>query len=172
MNTATTTASALRPVLVDRIIYSTITLMSVLIVYDGWQHLKLLGVVGVIVGPVLAMFLSHVFSAGLARHVALSRRLSRSEWLHVVNSETPFLLLAVPPLAILAVLDLSGVSLTDAIRVIIWIGTASLGFWSGLAGHRAGLRRWPLALAVLAGLLTGFAVLALQVFLQPGRAFR
>lgn len=164
-------ASAGRPAPIDRIIYSTITLMSVLIVYDGWQTLKLLGVVGVIVGPVLAMFLSHVFSAALAQHVTLGGRLSRPEWFGLIGSEAPFLLLVVPPLGILALLNLTGASLTTAIRVMLWIGTASLGFWSGLAGHRAGLRGWLLALVVAFGLLIGCVVLALQVFLQPGKAF-
>jgi len=51
----------------DRAVYTTITIMSVLIVYDGWQNLKFWAAVGVIIGPVLAMFISHVFSAFLAR---------------------------------------------------------------------------------------------------------
>jgi hypothetical protein len=62
-----------QPVLVDRIIYATITMMSVLIIYDGWQHLRLIDVVGVIVGPVLAMFLAHVFSGAMAKHVEAGR---------------------------------------------------------------------------------------------------
>ena len=56
----------LRPATVDRIVYTTITMMSVLIVYDGWQHLDVVDVVGVVAGPVLAMFISHVFSASIA----------------------------------------------------------------------------------------------------------
>jgi hypothetical protein len=161
----------MRPGRLDRIIYSTITLMSVLIIYDGWQTLTIPGVVAVITGPVLAMFLSHVFSAALAQHVTLGRRLTLAEWAGVIGAEAPFLLIAVPPLAILAVLNLSGVSLTTAIKVMIWIGTASLGFWSGLAGYRARLRGGPLAVVVLAGLLIGRVVLTLQIFLQPGKAF-
>jgi hypothetical protein len=39
---------------IGRVVYGTITLMSVLIVYDGWQQLRFRDVVGVIVGPVLA----------------------------------------------------------------------------------------------------------------------
>ncbi len=56
-----------RPATVDRIIYATITIMSVLIIYDGWDRLKLVDVAGVIIGPIVAMFLAHVFSAALAR---------------------------------------------------------------------------------------------------------
>ena len=67
-----------QPILVDRIIYATITIMSVLIIYDGWQKLRLIDVVGVIVGPVLAMFLAHVFSSAMAQHVEAERVLTRS----------------------------------------------------------------------------------------------
>jgi len=55
------------PIRIDRVIYTTITLTAVLIVYDGWESLSLGGVVAVIVGPVLAIFLSHVFAAELAQ---------------------------------------------------------------------------------------------------------
>ncbi len=158
-------------VLVDRVVYTTIALMSVLVVYNGWTSLSLAGVAGVIAGPVLAMFISHVFSTTLARHVAVRRRLSRPEWIRIMRSEAPFLLFAVLPIATLALLKASGVALTDAIRIVVWAGTASLAGWSGVAGRRAGLHGWPLMLAVLFGLATGLAVLALQVFLQPGRAF-
>jgi hypothetical protein len=49
-----------RPILIDRIVYATITIMSVLIIYDGWQNLRLVEVIGVIVRPVVAMFIAHL----------------------------------------------------------------------------------------------------------------
>jgi len=45
---------------VDRVIYTTITLMAVLVVYDGWEQLRFWDVVAVIVGPILAMATSSV----------------------------------------------------------------------------------------------------------------
>ena len=39
----------------DRVIYTTITLMSVLVVYDGWATLSFGGVAAVIIGPMLAI---------------------------------------------------------------------------------------------------------------------
>jgi hypothetical protein len=62
-----------RPSVVARAVYGTITLMSGLIVYDGWQQLRFRDVVGVIAGPVLTMFLSHLFAATLAKQVELGR---------------------------------------------------------------------------------------------------
>jgi hypothetical protein len=158
-------------VLVDRIIYATITVMSVLIIYDGWQTLKLLDVVGVIVGPVLAMFLVHVFSGAMAKHVEAGRILTGSEWSHVVTSEAPFLLLCVPPLVIVTVLFALGVSLTDSIQVTLWFGTATLGFWGYAAGRRAGFVGWRLVMVVVLGLLIGVVILLIQVLLQPGKVF-
>src|SRR3984885_14139300 len=69
-------SSVTQPILVDRIVYATITIMSVLIIYDGWQNLRLIDVIGVIVGPVVAMFVAHVFAASLARQVELGRALT------------------------------------------------------------------------------------------------
>ena len=48
----------------DRVIYTTITLLAVLIIYDGWEQLRFWDVVTVIVGPILAIFMGHVFRAG------------------------------------------------------------------------------------------------------------
>jgi hypothetical protein len=155
---------------VDRVIYATITVMSVLIIYDGWQQLKFLEVVGAIVGAVIAMFVAHVFSAGLAQQVALGRPVTSRERRKIVRSESRFLLICVPPVLVVGVLVLLGFSMSDAIRWVLVVGTVSLGFWGGVAGRRAGLTGWRLVSAVVAGLLIGFLILALDVILQPGKA--
>src|SRR5271167_3068023 len=143
---------ALQPVYFDRVVYATITMMSVLIIYDGWQHLRLIDVVGVIVGPVLAMFLAHVFSGAMAKHVEAGRILTGTEWRGVVQSQAPFLLLCIPPLVIVTTLSALGVSLTDAIRITLWFGCASLGYWGFVAGRRAGFVGWRMIMVVIAGL--------------------
>jgi hypothetical protein len=162
--------SARRPVMINHAVVGTITVTSVLIVYDGWASRKLLDVVAIIVGPVLAMFIAHVFAGALAAYAARGRQLSTSALTNAVRAELGWLWLAVPPTALLLILSAIGVGLGDSIRVIIWLSAGSLGFWVGLAGHRAGLRGGQLALAVVLGLVIGAAVLMLQVFLQPGKA--
>ena len=152
----------------DRAIYTTITLVCVLIVYDGWEQLKFWNVVAVMVGPVLAIFLGHVFGAGLGTRVALGRPLTRPERRAVFLEECRFLLLAVPPLAILVVLTIAGVSYSWIIKVIVLTGVLSLGVWGGVAGRRAGLTGWPLVLSIGYGLVLGGIILALQAVLQPG----
>jgi hypothetical protein len=159
----------LRPATVDRIVYTTITMMSVLIVYDGWQHLDLVDVIGVVAGPVLAMFISHVFSASIALQMRSEGVLTARERMVAVRSELPYLLFCVPPLALLLIQYLAGVSLTDAIRVTLWVGALSLGGWGYVVGRRARLSGWALVAAVAVGLSVGIVVLLLQVFLQPGK---
>jgi hypothetical protein len=156
--------------LLNRVVYGTISIMSVLIAYDGWSSLKLRGVLAVIIGPIVAMFVSHVFSSTLAQQIELGRRLDGAETITTLRSESRFLLLAVPPVVLAVVTNIAGASLTTSVQVILWFGVASLGFWGGLAGRRAGFSGWHLVMAVLAGLVVGFTVLALQVSLQPGKA--
>jgi hypothetical protein len=161
---------SMRPAYLDRIVYATITMMSVLIIYDGWQHLRFVGVVGVIVGPVVAMFLAHLFSALIALHVELGRPLRKGDYSATAKSEARFLALCVPPLVVVSVLWALGVSLVDAIQVTLWIGVGSLGFWGFVAGKQAGYTGWRVVVVVFAGLLVGLVVLTIQVFLQPGTA--
>ena len=123
-----------------------------------------------ILGPVLAMFLSHVFSASRAQKAELHQRPGRSEQMGIIRTESRFLLLAAPALSLLAVLTVAGISLSQAIQAVILLEGASLGFWGFVAGHWAGLTGWSLARTVLFGLIVGLLVLALQVFLQPGNA--
>lgn len=154
---------------VDRLVYTTITLVSVLIIYDGWDQLSFWGVLGVIVGPMLAIFLSHLFGAELGTRVALGRPLNWRERRSAFVEECRFLVLLVPPVLILVVLTLAGVSYSQIIQVIILTGAASLGVWGGVAGYRAGLTGWGLVASVGYGLLLGAVILTLQALLQPGQ---
>lgn len=153
---------------VDRVIYTTITLMSVLIIYDGWEQLRFWNVVTVIVGPILAIFLSHVFGAALGSRVAMGRPLTRHEHRTVFAEECRFLLIAVPPLVILVILTIAGVSYTRIIQVIVLPGVLSLSVWGGVAGRRAGLAGWAFVFSIACGLLLGGIILVLQALLQPG----
>lgn len=90
-----------------------------------------------------------------------------------MRRESLFLLVCAPQIVLLLVLQVAGLGLDDTVRVLIWVGTASLGFWGGLAALPAGLGRRGIALGVITGLATGGAVLLLlllQVILQPGQA--
>ena len=155
---------------IDRAVYGTIVVTSVLVVYDGWANLKVLGAVAVVLGPVVAMVIGHTFAASLAAYAELKRRSTTRELLRIVRYESQFLLVCVPQIVLLLVLKLVGVSLNDSVRVVIWTSAASLGFWGGIAARRAGLGGRGIALGVMVGFAAGGAVLLVQVFLQPGTA--
>jgi hypothetical protein len=161
-----------RPAAIGRVVTATITLVCVLIVYDGWAKLRVVDVVLIILGPIIAIFISHVFSTTLVLQVELGRRPTRSEWFANARFESRFLLLAVPPLTLLLLLDLAAVSIQDSVRAVIWMEALSLAFWTGLAAWLVGMRGRPLVLAVLAGLVVTCVVIVLQVALQPGRALQ
>jgi hypothetical protein len=155
---------------IGRAVYGTIVVTSVLVVYDGWANLRVGDAVAIILGPVVAMVIAHVFAASLAAYPRLVRRPTGRELLRIVRHESRFLLVCVPQIVLLLVLTLVGLRLSDAVRVLIWSGAASLGFWGGLAARRAGLRWRGVAVGVITGLAAGGAVLVLQVFLEPGKA--
>jgi hypothetical protein len=117
----------------------------------------------------LAIFLGHVFGAALGTRVELGRPLTRRERRDALVKESRFLLLVVPPLGILVVLWLVGISYTRIIQVIVVAGVLSLGFWGGLAGRRARLTGWGLAASVAYGLVVGALILLMQAWLRPGQ---
>jgi hypothetical protein len=160
---------ASKPPLIGRIVTATIAVVCLLIVYDGWAALKPVDVVVVIVGPIVAICTTHIFSGTLVQLVELGRRPTTKEWLAEARFELRFLLLAVPPLVVLLVLHLASVALADAIRVVIWLEALSLAFWAGLAAWYAGLRGQMLVRSVLAGLVLSGVVLLLQLILSRGR---
>ena len=125
-------------------------------------------VVAVVIGPVLAIFMSNVFAVELSMRVALGRPLTRTERDVVIADESRSLWVAIPPLVILTVLSLAGVSYTRTIHVIVLLGVLSLGFWCAVAGRRAGLTGWSLMASTLVGLAVGCVILGLQALLQPG----
>ena len=160
--------AAARPGVIAKAVYGAIVVTSVLVVYDGWANLKFLDAVAIILGPVIAMVIGHIFAAFLSDQAALGRPPTTNELLATVQRESSFLLVAAPQIVLLFVLSLAGVSLNDIVQVLIWEGAALLGFWGGAAAWRAGLGGWSIALGVVMGLAVGGVVLILLVMLQPG----
>ncbi len=76
------------PSVIGRIVTATITLVTVLIVYDGWATLKFFDVCLIVLGPIIAVVTSHVFSNSLVQQVNLGRRPTMREWLAVLRFES------------------------------------------------------------------------------------
>jgi hypothetical protein len=111
---------------------------------------------------------SHLFGAELGTRVALGRPLTWRERRAAFVEESRFLIILAPPVLILSLLRLAGVSYGRIIQVIILTGVASLGVWGGVAGRRAGLTGWGVVASAAFGLVVGAVFLTLQAVLQPG----
>lgn len=162
---------AARPVDVDRLIYATITLMSGLIIYDGWAGAEVRrsgrGDRRTRVGDVP----SHVFSASLAQQLALGRPVTMGERMTIVRAESRFLLTAMPTAVAGAGDPLPSGRLVERCHPLgppAGDGVARVLGWGRWVTLRTG--GWRLVLAVVAGLLIGALILTLQVLLQPGKA--
>jgi hypothetical protein len=97
---------------------------TTLIIYDGWDTLRFVDVAAVVLGPIVAIFASHVFAGVLAKRVQLGRSLTGRERLALLVRESRFLLLALPPLALLSALSAIGLSYTSTIQVIAFVEVA------------------------------------------------
>lgn len=152
----------------DRLVYATVVLMSVLVVYDGWQELvTFLGVAAVISGPILALALAHLFAEGLHAHAEQHRPLTRHEWAWLARDQVSVLLAAVPPLVVLGVGWVSTLDALSTITVLLWTGVVTLIALAGFAGRQAGVRGWRLLVAALSGGIVGLIVISLQIVLKP-----
>jgi hypothetical protein len=150
-------------------VYATVTVMSVLAVYDGWGETKrYIGVVIVVLAPTIALALAHLFADVLDFRVRRHRPPNGREWRHLLEHALQYLLVAVPPLIVLVVTGwIPGIDLRGSIFSMIVFSALSLGFWGWLAGRRAGLRAWRLVSAAGAGLLVGLVVIVTQVIFKP-----
>jgi len=152
----------------ERQVYTTVVLMSVLVVYDGWRALAtFFGVAAVIIAPVLAIAFAHLFAEVLDDHARLRRPLTGAEWRAHLRHQVPQFLSAVPPLLVLGVGWITPMDAVSTIAVLLWTGLATLVVLSGAAAARAGLRGWRLLVASSAGGVAGLIVISLQVILKP-----
>ena len=152
----------------ERLSYATVVLMSVLVVYDGWADLTTFaGVAAVIVAPVIALTVAHVFSEALQHISDVRRSLTRAEWRQLVRTNSRSMLVAVPPLVVTGLGWVSPINARSTISVLLVTGTLTLIVLASTAGHRAGLRGWRLVLAGVVGGLVGLIVVSLQILLKP-----
>ena len=152
----------------ERVVYATVVLMSVLAVYDGWAELAtFLGVAVVIVAPLLALAIAHMFSEVLEEHFRRQRPLTGAEWRQLALEQLTILAAAVPSLVILGLGWLSPLDPRSTIVVLLWTGVLTLVVITLVAAARAGVRGWRLAAAGVVGGALGLIVISLQILLKP-----
>ena len=152
----------------ERVVYATVVLMSVLAVYDGWAELtSFLGVAIVIVAPLVALGIAHLFSEAIEEHYHLQRGLAGAEWRALALDQLTIMVAAVPALVVLGIGWVSPLDERSTIELLLWTGVVTLVALSLVAARRAGIRGWRLAVAGLSGGLVGLMVIGLQVLLKP-----
>lgn len=156
------------PVSIERLVYSTVVLMSVLVVYDGWGSLQsFAGIAIVILAPTLAIMVAHVFADVLHLQVEHHRLLDQGQLTAVLRDQLPILLAAVPPLLILLVGWLTPMDALNTISVLIWTGLLTLVALTAFSAFHAGVRGWRLIAWAVAGGLVGLIVISMQILLKP-----
>lgn len=152
----------------DRLVYATVVLMSVLVVYDGWQDLvTFLGVALVIISPTVALAVAHFFAESMHEHAELERPLTRPEWATIARGQVSHLLAGVPALLVLGVGWVTPMDARGAVALLLWTGVGTLVVLSALAAYRAGISGWRLVVAALSGGIVGLIVISLQIVLKP-----
>lgn len=151
---------------IDRWVYGTVILMTVLVVYADDGPVNFGEAAGVVVAPMLATFLAHLFSSVLAAENSKTGGLTRHELADLVRSDAQFLMLTLPPLAVLLIGALGAFSAPAAVTLILWGGVALLVIVGALAGHRIGLGPWGVAASAAASGTIGLLVLVAQVLLK------
>ena len=157
-----------RQVSLERLAYARVVLMSVRVVYDGWEQLAtFIGVAVVILGPILALAVAHFFAEVLQGYAQFQRPLTGAELWWRVLDQIQILFAAVPSLIVLGVGWISPLNARSTITLLLWTGVVTLIGLAALAGHRAGLRGWTWVLTALSGGLVGLIVISLQILLKP-----
>ena len=151
---------------IGRWVYGTVILMSVLVVYADNGPVTYGESVGVVVGPMLATFLAHLFASVLATLNNEAGEVHPHHFGELVRADSQFLLLTLPPLVVLLVGALGAYPAPTAVQIIVYGGVGLLAFIGGLAAWRAGLRGWGVVTCTVATGLLGVVVLGLQLLLK------
>jgi hypothetical protein len=152
----------------ERMTYATVVLMSVLVVYDGWEQLAtFIGVAAVILGPILALAVAHFFSEILQAYAEHQRPLTFPELRWHARDQVQTLLAAVPPLIVLGLGWISPLDARGTIELLLWTGMVTLIGLASIAGRRAGLRGLRWFVISLSGGVVGLIVISLQIILKP-----
>jgi hypothetical protein len=149
-------------------VYGTITLTSVLVVFDGWADLSsTANLIAVVMGPTIALAIAHLFADVVDLHADQRQALRLDQFRHIVRHSAEYLLVAVPPLLVFFLVGwLTGDSRV-AIRAMVLSGSASLGVWGFVAGWRTGYRGGRLLMSTMVGLVMGIVIIVLQIVLKP-----
>ena len=137
-------------------IYATIMMMVTLSLFASenapitWRMYVLLAIVTV--APLFALSMAHAFSEALDLQIRLQRRLNAHERRHLFIVNVQYMAPSLFVLAYFAICAIIGMHEHTAVRIILGLGTLSMGLWGLYAGYKAHLQPWRV---ILFGLLYG-----------------
>jgi hypothetical protein len=155
---------------VEVAVYGTVILLTVLAVGQDDGVEDFVQACQLIVGPLVATFLAHLLASVLAatnteRALPSGRRL-----LELTARAAQYLLLAVPPLVVVAVVAVTGIGgdegPDEAITFVGDLGLILLIVLGAVGGWRALARWWAALVGAVAALVLGLAVVVLRVLLE------
>jgi hypothetical protein len=124
-------------------VYSTIILLSGFALVDVTDTEMSWGAWGKVFGaalaPVAAVAVAHGFADVLGLEVRTKKQLTSAALAHVVRHNLQFFYVAAIALLVLAPMLVLGISASQAVTIVILLGTGSLVGWGVLAARRVGL---------------------------------
>lgn len=151
------------------VIYSTIILLTAYAIYDQGDEPLIDGqwaeVIGISVAPLFALAMAHAFSDALDLQIRHSRRLSRHDRRHVLQTNLQFLYVGVPPSLLLIALTLLGWTADDALLFLMLLGLVTLFIWGVYAAKAARLPVWRRVTFGFGYLVMGAFVILVELIL-------
>jgi hypothetical protein len=149
--------------------YGSVIMMTVLAVGLDDPHHDFGDATGLVLGPMIATALAHLFAASLA-HVNRTRALpSRHHSGHMIWHSLHFVFLAVPPLVALLVARLTGWwSVESVLDNAIDYAFAVLLVLGGVSGWNAARQRpwWGMLAGIVAAAVIGFVVIIVKLTVE------
>lgn len=155
---------------VEPAVYGTVVLMTVLAVAldDGIEDFA--EVCQLIVGPLAATFAAHLFASVLAAINADHTPPSRRRLLALTAHAAQYLVLAVGPLLVVALIAVTGYhgaqGPEESVNVVIDLGWVVLVVLGAVGGWRALHRWWAVVLGAVGAFAVGFVVVVLRIVLE------
>ncbi len=147
-----------------KIIYGTIMLMVAYALYnEGTDPLgkgPLIELMAISFAPLFALAMAHGFSEALDFQIRHGRRLVRADRLRLLAENATFLLIAIPPIIVMAALAMLGWHANDIVALVQVLGLLSLSFWGAYAARKSGLGRGrQVSFAISYGVMGLFVIL-------------
>jgi membrane protein YqaA with SNARE-associated domain len=153
------------PVNTPRVVYGTITVGVLLAVETATQE-TYAETVGSVVLALVVYWLAHSYAELTAQRIDEGQRLTRAGVIHSARHEAWILAGGVLPVLPILIWWVAGGKLTNAVTAGIWTAAGMIVVYELVAGLRADLTAWEMALQTAVGATMGVIVIAIKVVLH------